>query len=147
MFTQFSILCALNSFGVSYLEPYIPVTNFNTSISYFIHSIWKRENRSDFLNTKRPKEQPRISRKWKYWSKSITKWKGEILMNDMQKLGKVEAMGLSLAVISNNIIFNMTSVIFNSCGSSSWLNVLYVSILSILFMLVCNISFQTFYKL
>lgn len=73
LFTHFSILCALNSFGVSYLEPYIPVTNFNTSISYFIHSIWKRENRSDFLNTKRPKEQPRISRKWKYWSKSITK--------------------------------------------------------------------------
>ena len=65
-------------------------------------------------------------------------------MNDMQKLGKVEAMGLSLAVISNNIIFNMTSVIFNSCGSGSWLNVLYVSILSILFMLVAIFLFKRF---
>ena len=55
-------------------------------------------------------------------------------MNDMQKLGKVEAMGLSLAVISNNIIFNMTSVI----------NVLYVSILSILFMLVAIFLFKRF---
>lgn len=73
LFAQFSILCNLSSFGVSYLEPYIPVTNFNTSISYFIHSIWKREHRSDFLNTKRPKEQPKISRKWKYWKISITK--------------------------------------------------------------------------
>ena len=71
LFSQLSILCGLSSFGVSYLEPYIPVTNFNTSISYFIHSIWKREHRSDFLNTKRPKEQPRISRKWKYWNKEI----------------------------------------------------------------------------
>lgn len=65
-------------------------------------------------------------------------------MNDMQKLGKVEAMGLNLAVISNNIIFNMTSVIFNSCGSGSWLNVLYVSILSILFMLVAIFLFKRF---
>ena len=73
LFAQFSILCNLSSFGVPYLEPYIPVTNFNTSISYFIHSIWKREHRSDFLNTKRPKEQPKISRKWKYWKNSITK--------------------------------------------------------------------------
>lgn len=73
LFAQFSILCNLNSFGVSYLEPYIPVTNLNTSISYFIHSIWKREKRSDFLNTKRPREQPKISRKWKYWNKSFTK--------------------------------------------------------------------------
>ena len=73
LFTQFSILCNLSSFGVPYLEPYIPVTNFNTSISYFIHSIWKREHRSDFLNTKRPKEQAKIIRKWKYWKKNITK--------------------------------------------------------------------------
>ena len=75
LFSQLSMLCSLNSFGVSYLEPYIPVTNFNTSISYFIHSIWKREHRSDFLNTKRPIEQPVISRKWKFWQSPNVKRK------------------------------------------------------------------------
>lgn len=73
LFCQFSILCSLNSFGVSYLSPYIPVTNFKSSISYFVHSIWKRETRSDFLNTKRPKEQDHISRKWKFWNNNIRK--------------------------------------------------------------------------
>ena len=73
LFTQFAMLCSLNSFGVSYLEPYIPVTNFNTSISYFVHSIWKREHRSDFLNTKRPMEQGSISRKWKFWKSTNRK--------------------------------------------------------------------------
>lgn len=73
LFAQVSILSSLNSFGVSYLEPYIPVTNFDTSVSYFVNSIWKREHRSDFLNTKRPREQPRISRKWKYWNNMFTK--------------------------------------------------------------------------
>lgn len=65
LFSQLAILCDLKSFGVSYLAPYAPMTNLKTSISYFVHSIWKRENRSDFLNTKRPKEQAHISMKWK----------------------------------------------------------------------------------
>ena len=65
LFAQLAILCDLKSFGVSYLAPYAPMTNLKTSISYFVHSIWKRENRSDFLNTKRPKEQAHISMKWK----------------------------------------------------------------------------------
>ena len=39
-------------------------------------------------------------------AKSKLKKKGA-LMNAMQKLGKIEAIGLSLAVIINNIIFNI----------------------------------------
>ena len=70
LFTQCAILCNLNSFGVSYLSPYIPVSNYNGSISYFIHSIWKRENRGSFLNTKRPNKQAHISRAWKLWQKA-----------------------------------------------------------------------------
>ena len=61
---QVTILCNLRSFGASYFAPYAPMTNLKTSVSYFIHPIWKREHRSDFLNTKRPKEQPHISMKW-----------------------------------------------------------------------------------
>lgn len=64
LFTQVVILCNLRSFGAPYLAPYTPMTNLKSSISYFIHPIWRRETRSDFLNTKRPKEQPHISMKW-----------------------------------------------------------------------------------
>ncbi len=65
LFTQLAILCCLRSFGVPYLAPYVPITNLKTSISYFVHSIWKRERRADFLNTQRPQEQAHISIKWK----------------------------------------------------------------------------------
>lgn len=64
LFVQVTILCNLRSFGASYFAPYAPMTNLKTSVSYFIHPIWKREHRSDFLNTKRPIEQPHISMKW-----------------------------------------------------------------------------------
>lgn len=65
LFSQLAILCCLRSFGVPYLAPYVPITNLKTSVSYFIHSIWKRERRADFLNTQRPEEQAHISLKWK----------------------------------------------------------------------------------
>ena len=64
LFVQITLLCNLRSFGASYLAPYAPMTNLKSSVSYFIHPIWRRETRSDFLNTKRPKEQPHISMKW-----------------------------------------------------------------------------------
>lgn len=70
LFIQIVLLCNLRSFGASYFAPYAPMTNLNTSISYFIHPIWRRETRSDFLNTKRPKEQPHISMKWHFWKKN-----------------------------------------------------------------------------
>jgi hypothetical protein len=31
--------------------------------------IWKREKRADFLNVKRPNEQPDVSMRWKFWKK------------------------------------------------------------------------------
>ena len=65
LFIQTAVLCNLKSFGVSYLAPYVPRTNLKSAISYFIRPIWKRETRGDFLNTKRPKEQPHISMSWK----------------------------------------------------------------------------------
>ena len=69
LFIQLSILASLKSFGVSYLSPYIPVTNLNTAVSYFVKPIWKREHRADFLNTERPIEEPPISLKWKFKNK------------------------------------------------------------------------------
>ena len=65
-------------------------------------------------------------------------------MKDIQKIGKIEAVALSLAIITNNIIFNITSIIFNSCGSGAWLNMIYVSILSLIFMFVILFLFRNF---
>lgn len=65
LFGHLILLCSLKSFGVSYLAPYIPSTGKNNK-SYFMPPFWNREKRPDFLNTKRPKKEERISMKWKY---------------------------------------------------------------------------------
>ena len=36
------------------------------ALSYFIKPIWLREKRADFLNTKRPNIEGKISMKWKF---------------------------------------------------------------------------------
>ena len=66
MFIQLILLSNLQSFGASYFSPYLPPTNKNTDSSFFIKPIWKKENRSSFLNTKRPVQENKVSMKWKY---------------------------------------------------------------------------------
>ena len=65
-FIQVGMLSDLKSFGVSYLAPYLPVTNLKTDGSYFISPMWKREKRADFLNTKNSQSQNKISMQWKF---------------------------------------------------------------------------------
>lgn len=67
LFIQLVILAKSKSFGVSYLAPYLPVTNLNTDAGYFVPPMWRREKRADFLNTKQPRSQGNISMKWKFW--------------------------------------------------------------------------------
>ena len=69
IFIGLAILVNLKSFGSPYLAPYVPVTNLNSSLSYFIKPIWAREARADFLNTKRPKQEGKFSRLWKFWER------------------------------------------------------------------------------
>lgn len=69
LFIQLAILVNLKSFGAPYLAPYVPATNLHSSLSYFIKPIWARETRADFLNTKRPKQEGKFSRKWKFWER------------------------------------------------------------------------------
>lgn len=69
IFIGLTILVSLKSFGSPYLAPYVPATNLNTSLSYFIKPIWRRESRADFLNTKRPIQEGKISRPWKFWER------------------------------------------------------------------------------
>ena len=70
LFIELAILVNLKSFGSPYLAPYVPITKLNGSLSYFVKPIWKRELRSDFLNTKRPAQEGKISKKWQFWERN-----------------------------------------------------------------------------
>ena len=58
------IMANINSFGVSYLSPFAPVSASNET-QYFIEPIWKQENRKEYISTKKNKKEEHISRKWK----------------------------------------------------------------------------------
>lgn len=64
-FIHFLILSNSKSFGVDYFSPYIPFSSISKNESYFLSPIWKREYRSLFLNTKRPKKEEKISMDWR----------------------------------------------------------------------------------
>lgn len=59
-----AILASINSFGVSYLSPYAPITKSGNP-QYFVNPIWKQEDRKSYLATKRIKKEEHISMKWK----------------------------------------------------------------------------------
>ena len=61
------LLLVLNktSFGISFLSPYIPLSNFSKSESLILKPVWKREKRNAFLNTKKPDIENPISMKWR----------------------------------------------------------------------------------
>ncbi len=63
------VLCNTKSFGVSYLEPYIP-TSGKVYRGIFLNPVWKREVREDFLKTKREKQEGDISMKWRETKKN-----------------------------------------------------------------------------
>ena len=60
-----TLLASVNSFGVSYLSPYAPISKDNGA-GYMLPPLWKREERKEFLHTKKPLKEDQISRKWKY---------------------------------------------------------------------------------
>ena len=64
IFFYLGLLSSYSSFGVPFLSPYVPLSNIGTS-GYFFSPYWKREKRSDFLNTKRSNKQEHISMQWK----------------------------------------------------------------------------------
>ena len=64
IFIHLITLCSLKSFGVPYLSPYMPKSNIRNN-GYMLKPVWKREKRSDFLNTKRTTVQDKISMKWR----------------------------------------------------------------------------------
>lgn len=63
-----SLLCSIKSFGVPYMVPYAPLTT-KTSTKYLVSPTWRREQRPDYLNTKKELSQNHISMKWRYWNR------------------------------------------------------------------------------
>lgn len=64
LFIHVITLCSLKSFGVPYLSPYVPQSSARNQ-SYLLKPVWKREKRADFLNTKKPIVQDKVSMKWR----------------------------------------------------------------------------------
>lgn len=64
-FIQFLLLNNLNSFGVSYFTPFLPIAKLFTDSGTFIKPFWKREKRDSYLNTKRPIQEKEISMRWR----------------------------------------------------------------------------------
>lgn len=61
-------------------------------------------------------------------------------MSTYQKIGTVEAIALIVTIIINQIILNLPDVIIRTTGSSSWINVIYISIIAITFCaLICKL--------
>ena len=65
-------------------------------------------------------------------------------MDNLKKVGKVEAIGLMVMIMINQIILNLGNVLILATGSSAWINIIYISILAVLFtLLICKL-FQPF---
>ncbi len=61
-------------------------------------------------------------------------------MDTLQKISKYEAIGLITIVILNQIILNLPNTLLLSTGTSSWVNVIYISFLALLFCkLICKL--------
>lgn len=60
-------------------------------------------------------------------------------VTNIEKIGKIEAIALFITIISNNIIINISTIVLNYTSTGSWLNILYLTVLCLLFvLLICN---------
>ena len=64
-FIHFLVLSHLTSFGVPFFTPYIPFSNLKRNKGFIMKPVWKRDRRNEFLNTKRPKAEDKISMDWR----------------------------------------------------------------------------------
>lgn len=65
-------------------------------------------------------------------------------MNLLQKIGKFEAIALIIMVSMNQIFLNLSNIIIVNTGSSAWINVIVISIVSIIFCLLITKLFKSF---
>ena len=61
-------------------------------------------------------------------------------MDTLQKIGKFEAIALIIMITINQIILNLPNTLIVTTGSSTWINVIYISIIALLFcFLICKL--------
>lgn len=61
-------------------------------------------------------------------------------MDTLQKIGKFEAAALIIMITINQIILNLPNNIINNTGSSAWINVIYITIIALIFcFLICKL--------
>lgn len=65
IFINILLLSKQNSFGIDILAPYIPLNSLKNNQTLYLEPVWKREKRSQFLNTKKPNLENHISMKWR----------------------------------------------------------------------------------
>lgn len=65
-------------------------------------------------------------------------------MNTIEKIGKAEAIALLITVISNNIIINIPTIIVDYTGTGSWLNVIFITFICLIFVLLICKFFKPF---
>lgn len=63
---------------------------------------------------------------------------------NVHKIGSIEAIALVCIVMTNQILLNMPESIIHSTGSAAWINVIFISILAIIFTLLLCKLFQKF---
>lgn len=67
-------------------------------------------------------------------------------MDSLQKIGKFEAIALIITVTINQVLLNLSNNLIISNNSAAWINVLYISIIAILFcLLICKL-FKPFHS-
>jgi spore germination protein KA len=64
-FIHFLLLNRLSSFGTAYFTPYLPISEIFKNTGFYLKPIWKREKRDNYLNTKRPELENKISMTWR----------------------------------------------------------------------------------
>lgn len=65
-------------------------------------------------------------------------------MDTITKIGRIEAIALVCIIMTNQVILNMPKNIIETCGSSSWINVIFLGILVLLLSLCISKLFHPF---
>ena len=65
-------------------------------------------------------------------------------MNNVEKIGKAEVIALYIIIISNNIIINIPTIIIDFTGTGAWLNVIYLTLICLIFILLICKFFKPF---
>ena len=63
---------------------------------------------------------------------------------NLSKLGSLEAIAFTIIVMLNNIVLNLPKSILSKCGSSSIINVIYISIIGFIFLSIILKLFKKF---